>query len=217
MQQTTLSFPEIKLRQSDGHKLRGYFAAQFGEDSDLFHNHGSGNISIYRYPLIQFKIVGGIPMIIGMDEGAQLLIDRFIKIKEIKINDTLYHLNHKNMKSEKVEIGVIADLNTYRFETPWMALNQSNFAQYQNMTETQKSNKLKSILIGNILSLYKGLKHREPQTILVTHQLNPITTKFKDQSMTAFKGSFTTNAILPDYIGIGKSVARGYGTIVKIA
>ncbi|NPA46342.1 MAG: CRISPR-associated endonuclease Cas6 [Chlorobi bacterium] len=34
--------------------------------------------------------------------------------------------------------------------------------------------------------------------------------------MLAFIGMFTTNAVLPDYAGIGKSVARGFGTILKM-
>jgi CRISPR/Cas system CSM-associated protein Csm3 (group 7 of RAMP superfamily) len=38
-------------------------------------------------------------------------------------------------------------------------------------------------------------------------------TKFKNKTMMAFEGSFTSNARLPDLIGLGKSTARGYGTI----
>jgi hypothetical protein len=33
--------------------------------------------------------------------------------------------------------------------------------------------------------------------------------------MMAFEADFVTNAILPKTIGLGKSVARGFGTIVK--
>ncbi|MDZ7899258.1 MAG: CRISPR-associated endonuclease Cas6 [Arcicella sp.] len=34
--------------------------------------------------------------------------------------------------------------------------------------------------------------------------------------MMAFGGTFMTNALLPDYIGLGKSVSRGFGSIVKL-
>ncbi len=40
-------------------------------------------------------------------------------------------------------------------------------------------------------------------------------TGFKDNLMTAIGGGFTTNAMLPDWVGLGKSVSRGYGTIQK--
>ncbi|MDD3175568.1 MAG: CRISPR-associated endonuclease Cas6 [Candidatus Nanoarchaeia archaeon] len=32
----------------------------------------------------------------------------------------------------------------------------------------------------------------------------------------AFKGDFKINFILPDYIGLGKSVSRGYGNVRKV-
>jgi hypothetical protein len=40
-------------------------------------------------------------------------------------------------------------------------------------------------------------------------------TNFKDTKMVAFQGNFITNALLPDEIGIGKAVSRGFGTIKK--
>ena len=38
-------------------------------------------------------------------------------------------------------------------------------------------------------------------------------TQFKNNAMLAFEGGFVTNAILPELVGLGKSVARGFGTI----
>jgi hypothetical protein len=34
--------------------------------------------------------------------------------------------------------------------------------------------------------------------------------------MTGFKGMFAVNFELPDYIGLGKSVSRGFGTIKRL-
>jgi hypothetical protein len=34
--------------------------------------------------------------------------------------------------------------------------------------------------------------------------------------MKMFIGSFVTNAALPNYIGLGKSVARGFGAILQV-
>ncbi len=41
-------------------------------------------------------------------------------------------------------------------------------------------------------------------------------TKFKNQEMLAFNGNFVTNAELPNWVGIGKSPSRGFGTIEKL-
>ena len=35
--------------------------------------------------------------------------------------------------------------------------------------------------------------------------------------MIAFSGRFTANVLLPDFIGLGKSVSRGFGAIQKIS
>ena len=83
MQQTLLQFPNLKLAQRDGHKLRGYFSHLFGQESDLFHNHHPDGKVIYRYPRIQYKVVEGEPMLIGLGEGAQLLVERFLRVKDI--------------------------------------------------------------------------------------------------------------------------------------
>jgi hypothetical protein len=40
-------------------------------------------------------------------------------------------------------------------------------------------------------------------------------TQFKNNTMLAFQASFITNTLLPEYVGLGKSVARGFGTIVS--
>ena len=34
--------------------------------------------------------------------------------------------------------------------------------------------------------------------------------------MTVFAGGFLTNAVLPDYIGLGKAVSPGFGAVKKI-
>lgn len=213
MHLTTLSFPDIKLRQSDGHKLRGYFANTFGQDSDLYHNHREDGTAIYRYPRIQFKIIHGHPVVIGIADGAQLLIDRFLSLKEIEIAGKVYRLKQKQLKSEEVTCGIVQDLITYCFDTPWLALNQRNFSNYKKTDTPGKQQLLKKILIGNILSFYKAMGLFIDETLLVQIALKPIKTNFKNQSMIAFDGQFTTNAVLPMHIGIGKSVSRGYGSI----
>jgi len=216
MHHTLLSFPDIQLRQSDGHKLRGYFAKTFGDESDLFHNHNEDGSAIYRYPRIQFKVTDGYPMILGIQEGAKLLVDRFISLKEIVINEKVYPLQQKNLISGIAQIGISDDLHNYTFLSPWMALNQKNYQVYQQSDTTEKQRLLKKILIGNMLSFYRAIDHMVTENIMVSLQTNQITTSFKNQKMLAFKGQFTANVVLPDMIGLGKSVARGYGTIKKL-
>ena len=216
MYYTLLQFPQIHLPRRDGHKLRGYFAKTFGESSDLYHNHREDGSSIYRYPHIQFKVVQDHPMVIGINQGASLILQRFLDIREIVISGKQYSLDQKNMSSQEIHLGIKAELYQYYFESPWMALNQSNHAKYIAADSLVRKALLSSILTGNILSLYKSTDCMITERILLTHDLRQVTTNFKNQKMLAFIGSFVTNAVLPDHIGLGKSVSRGYGTITKV-
>ncbi len=215
MLQTRLHFPEIFLRQRDGHKLRGYFSDRFGADSDLFHNHTPDGKCIYRYPLIQYKVVKRHPMLIGINEGAHLLMERFLQIKRLEIEDRVYLLEQKHMKSEEVEVGVVNALKTYELMSPWQALNQKNYQIYLGLSPNEKQEQLNRILTNNILGFFKSIDCRIEQQILVTTQLTELPIAFKNKIVLGFKGSFVANVVLPDYIGLGKSVARGFGVIKK--
>ncbi len=214
MQQTLLQFPEVKLLRRDGHKLRGYFAKLFGQESDLFHNHDQDGKSLYRYPRVQYKVVDQTPTLVGLAEGAQLLTERFLQIREIDIDGEIIPLHQKNMRSDQIAVGLSDELLEYKFVTPWYPLNQENFSIYNQAESAKQQNQLKGILTSNILNIFTFDQYYANQQVMVHLNLQrPIFSRFKNQKILTFFGSFVTNAILPDYIGLGKSVARGFGTI----
>lgn len=214
MQQTLLQFPEVKLLRRDGHKLRGYFANLFGQESDLFHNHDADGKSLYRYPRVQYKVVDQTPTLVGLAEGAQLLTERFLQIREIDIDGEIIPLHQKNMRSDQIAVGLSDELLEYEFVTPWYPLNQENFGIYNQAESAKQQDQLKRILINNILNIFTFDEYYADQRVMVhLHLQRPTFSRFKNQKILTFFGSFVTNAILPDYIGLGKSVARGFGTI----
>ncbi|MFK7934865.1 MAG: CRISPR-associated endonuclease Cas6 [Saprospiraceae bacterium] len=219
MHHTILHFPQINLQTRQAHKLRGYFADQFGQESDLFHNHDAATgKSIYRYPRIQYKIVRRHPMVVGIGEGAQLLVERFMRIRELEIEGRRYPTEQKNLKSQEVEIGATEALVEYRFVTPWLALNQENYQRFVHLSPTERQNKLQSILRNNIFSFLKSIPYFEQERVMVHfRQTTEQQTFFKNKAMQTFSGSFVTNMQLPDYIGLGKSTARGFGTIERVS
>ncbi len=213
---TIIRFPEIRLPARDAHKLRGYFGTMFHQHSPLLHNHLESGDSAYRYPLVQYKVLDGVPTLVGLNEGAELLISLFLNIKVLEIGDRSYHVYQKNIESKMINIGLSNDLHAYNFKTLWMALNQQNYAVFITEDEAQQVKHLKSILTGNILSFYKGMDYWAEGTIMANLKItNQCETQFKNNAMLAFEGGFITNALLPETIGLGKSVSRGFGTIVK--
>jgi hypothetical protein len=214
--QVIIKFPNIQLKTRDSHKLRGYFGNLFKEHSPLLHNHYEDGSSRYAYPLVQYKVIDRIPVLIGFQEGAELLMSLFLKIREIDIEGQQFPVLAKNIQQTQCILTVNQQLYNYSFKTLWMALNQENFRKYAQLDEKEKKNFLNHQLQNNILSCYKGLSFRVEERVMAIAQVEEKQTQFKNQSMLAFSGRFTTNAYLPEWIGIGKAVSRGFGTISQI-
>lgn len=216
MHQTIITFPDLRLGQRDGHKLRGYFSRQFGEASDLWHNHRPDGSAIYRYPLIQYKVLRQTPMLVGLGEGAEVLMQHFFDLEKLQIDDWELPIHNKQINSRIYEPGLSTMPHHYRLLTPWFALNQKNYSAYKILPVNEQTAFLERVLSNNLLSFFKGINFWVDGRIQV--QLNDYRTvaaKFKNQTMLMFLGNFVTNAALPDHIGLGQSVARGYGTIER--
>lgn len=212
IEKTIIKFPEIKLLTRDAHKLRGFFGSYFKDKSTLLHNHFNDGTTRYKYPLVQYKVVDNIPLILGFNEGANLLAELFFNIKKIEIEGKSIEISEKHIENSVLELGVSDFCFEYKFKTLWMGLNQNNFNIY--LIEEDKKRMLTKILNGNILSFYKGLDYYTDRLIETEAVFREKQTSFKGKEMLAFEGSFKTNAIIPDYAGLGKSVARGFGTVI---
>lgn len=213
---TIIRFPEIKLQTRDAHKLRGYFGNLFKDHSPILHNHYEDGRFRYRYPTVQYKVLDGVPTLVGLQEGAELLPQLFLKIREIEVDGETYSIHTKNIEHRQAEVGYSDQLHEYRFQTLWMGLNQDNFRRYVQLeTGKEKQVMLEAVLTGQILGLFKNIPViLSPHERLMTKvQLKEKATNFKNNRMLAFEGSFISNVLLPEGIGIGKSVSRGFGTL----
>jgi len=211
--QTIIRLPEIQLNTRDAHKLRGFFGDYFKQHSPLLHNHYEDGTLRYQYPLIQYKVIKSTPTLVALNEGAELLSSLFLKIDQINIEGKTYPVNSKNIEQRKVPAGIGQSLYEYRFETLWMALNQQNHKEYVSLSTEERTDKLNQVLRNNILSFYKGAGIWLDAKVMTKGKFIERETRFKENRMLAFAGSFVTNAQLPSGIGLGKSVARGFGTL----
>jgi hypothetical protein len=213
---TLIRFPDIHLETRDAHKLRGYFGNLFKEHSPLLHNHFEDGQLRYKYPLVQYKVIQEVPMLVGVNEGATLLTALFLKIHELQINGRTYPLMQKNLDHYQATAGLTNDLHSYRFENLWMALNQENHKRYGLLkNQEEKQALLNTLLKNNLLSFFKGIDIWLEASLMTKGTFTEHVTQFKNQAMLAFSGEFVTNALLPDFIGLGKAVSRGFGTVVS--
>lgn len=212
---TTIKFPDITLKTRDAHKLRGFFGNLFKEKSELLHNHYANGKSKYAYPLVQYKVIDKLPVLVGLGEGAELLVNLFLKIDYLDIDGHNIPVYAKNISQHLFEPEVGEELYQYAFKTLWMALNQENYERYRKMNDKGKKAFLNQQLVNNTLSFYKGIGYRTENRIMAKANVTEKQTKFKERNMLAFKGNFVINAKLPDFVGIGKAVSRGFGCVMQ--
>ena len=218
MKVALLTMKDVRLKESQIHKMRGYIGNLFKEH-DLVHNHGEDGKNIFRYPLIQFKTIDkGTPVILAIgDEAIKIFSEIFMKLERIEIDDRILRINEKELSVNDYPFGISENTVTYEFIHPWIALNQENYLKYQELaTVKEKKDMLSKMLVGNILSMSKGLGYTVPARIEAETTLNSIKTKLKGVEVIGFIGSFRANFEIPDFFGIGKSVSRGFGTVERI-
>ncbi len=154
--QTTITFPEIQLPQRAAAQLRGYFGNVFREHSPLLHNHYDDGRTRYAYPLVQYKVIDGMPMLVGLQEGAKLLAELFFQMKTLDIEGRKYPVMERDISFQHTSVGVGEGLTDYRFATLWMPLNQQNHPEYLQKNPDEQRAFLGRILVGNILSFSKA-------------------------------------------------------------
>lgn len=211
----TVKLEGNKVQSRDVPKIRGYLAGRFPQYLEL-HNHLGKDKFNYGYPVIQYKSIGGVPNIIAINDASKILIDIFYDVKEIDMKDKVMSILEKGYVLKTMELGVVDRLIEYEFLTPWIALNQENYAKFARSSEAERVEILKKVLTGNLLSMAKGLDCWVDKPIEVMIKLRPVEVNYKDRKMVGFKGRFMTNFVIPDQLGVGKSVARGFGTVVKV-
>lgn len=220
-------------------QLRGAVAASWPEQS-LLHQHLNGDQDkpmrrmggenvVYMYPRIRYWVENGsIAVIGGIEEGVPVIEELAMRLKQVKLR--LGRLEMKIVENDLImvesnigfPIGISKQnqLNlSYSFYSSWLALNEENYDRYQRAAAGERRDMLRRILIGNILSMSKGLGYVVTEEIKVSKlDVYPVKQPvlLKGVRMVGFKGTFAVNFELPDYIGLGKSVSRGFGTIRRV-
>lgn len=200
------------FKDKDAEGLRGFIGNIFKAQLS-FHNHIASKKFNYSSPLIQYKIIDGKLAIIGIDRGADILIENIEKIKEIreiKLRNKIISVI-PNLTMTFPEIKVTKTFQKYEFKSVWFALNQENYRKYRN------GELLLSIqLRNNIIEFFKMCGIIIEQEIFVEGHFKEKNFFSKNIKMIGFLGEFKTNVILPDDISLGKRKSTGFGRIRSI-
>jgi len=207
--------PEV-FQVQDIPRLRAFLARQFPEYSEI-HNHAENGKFRYSYPEIQFKFLNAAPAIVGYGSGFTILAQVFNKVGFFEINHRRIMINEKSLQVSEEKIGLSSRFLSYRFATPWMALNQKNYHEFISLNPYRREMKLNCILWGNFKTVAHAFEYwiPDPEQVKVNGHFKMREGQFKGNTMLTFSGEFISNFHIPEFLGLGKQVARGYGTVEK--
>lgn len=208
----TAAYKNIELSGADAKNVRGFFADLDRTDS-ILHNHTEEGADIYRYPKIQYKVLHGTPMIVAAEEGIRSIHPHLMEQTSLRIGSRVYSDTALDIHLSERPVGDSREVKSYRFLTPWLALNQKNYQQYRKASEEEKEAILTRALIGNLLSLCKGFQVTVERRLEVTLDLDSKKVLYERNPMEGFTGRFKVNCCIPNLLGIGKGTARGFGTV----
>jgi hypothetical protein len=195
--------------------FRGAMAEKVGREEVLFHNH-LGDKFRYKYPLIQYKAIGGKPAIICIEEGVDHIHKYFEKRDwSIMIGDRKLDMKIASLNLNQFTMQAWEHKFDYRIFN-WLALNQENVKKYNQIDSlAERITFLEGLLKANVLSFAKGINWHVDRTIEVSiKQLDePKAITFKSQKLLAFSAQFSTNVFIPNHIGLGKGVSVGFGVV----
>jgi hypothetical protein len=209
-------FSDIKLNKNQIPFFRGAVAGQF-KQFDMLHNHSEDGRVIYRYAAVQFKTDKKKPLIYAVGRRAiEIFKPIFLNIEKINLNGREYNTIQKEFIIKNENTGIVNEQVVYNFKSAWIALNQVNYLKYKTLSAEEKRSMLKRIAVNNIIGFSKYIQYTVPEKIFIELKLKPISVMLKGEKMIGFTGFIKTNFLLPDGIGIGKSISRGYGIVEKV-
>lgn len=195
--------------------FRGAIISKVPAEYTLFHNHIDDGFR-YRYPLIQYKRIGGNAAIVCIGEGTDA-IGQFFANADFDLQIGNRNATFKVDKVEPSRVLIQPWEQSFKYTCrKWLPLNKENYEQYKNLDGVaERALFLQKILVGNILSMCTGLGIHIEKNIdcSVTNISETSIYRYKGVLMTGFDVEFKTNISLPDYIGLGKGVSLGYGMI----
>lgn len=199
--------------------VRRYFADKYPHP--LFNNHYPDGRSIYRSrgAPFQFKVINNEVYILALNEGvefAQSFMWPDAITMPIGNNGFVIELELSSKETKHASYQP-SSLKCYRNISPYIALNQDKQKAYLSLTEEEKRKAIEKGLANHILAAAKWcgvtVTHRIQTNLIQLKTGIPI--KIKDElKFPPFDVMFESNTEIPDYIGIGKFVSRGYGTLV---
>ncbi|WP_440949935.1 CRISPR-associated endonuclease Cas6 [Methanosphaerula subterraneus] len=165
--------------------------------------------AIHQYPVVQYRVVDGVPTVIGINEGAAVLADLG---ETIVAGGATYPVQGRDASVREEAFGIAEEMLSYEFVTPWIALNQEQARTFYTLKgKDRRDGFVQKILVKQIGSLARAVGYTIPGPVTVASNLHFQKSRLDGAGVILFTGTFSVNFVIPDLLGLGRSVPAGFG------
>lgn len=197
--------------------FRGAVISRVGFDNKTFHNH-EGDKYIYKYPAIQYKVVGKKAALYCVGEGVDEIHNFFgLSNWDIIVQGRKLGLKIDRLDLNSFNFNVWDKMFSYQIRN-WLALNTENYKKYQQLEGlAERIQMLEKTLTGNILSFAKGIDWHidKPVKVEIGQLKGQKMIRYKGVPLMGFDVDFKSNVFLPNFLGLGKSASHGFGVVYQ--
>ncbi|MFH1851109.1 MAG: CRISPR-associated endonuclease Cas6 [Candidatus Neomarinimicrobiota bacterium] len=209
----TLKIITDKPVKKTPYQVKGVFMRQF-PDEEIIPLLDGRYRDQFLYPRVQVKILNEQIYIVGINEGVEPILSLVDKFDFLDFGNITFQVLDTDVDERDDLFRPLTRMIRYRFITPWVALNQTTGIRYRYLNSMEKLNYLSRLLSQNIVFLAREMGMELEEKIFTRLSLTSLFPKTVDETYWgAFNGEFRTNFILPNYLGVGNGITRGYGAI----
>lgn len=197
------------------YQVKGVLMKQFSNEEIIPMLDGSYR-NKFLYPRVQVKILDDIIYIIGVNQGVSPVKKILKNLKALDFGNITFEVTNIEIEEGENKFQPTSGLISYKFVTPWVALNQATGNKYKSLEDSKRPEFLNKLLGQNLVFISREMGIELEKNIFSKVILSSLAPSSVDENhWGAFDGEFQTNFVLPSYIGIGNGITRGYGALLS--
>jgi len=195
------------------YQVKGVFMRQYS-DLEIVPMMDGTYRNRFLYPRVQIKILNEQIYMVGINEGVDPIIELTERLDILDFGNITFQVFDTEVDTKDDQFRPVGRLIRYRLLTPWVALNQMTGSRYRFLNNMERIGFLNRLLGQNIVFLAREMGIELQEKIFTKVNLTSLFPKPVDErNWGAFSGEFRTNFLLPNYLGIGNGITRGYGAV----
>lgn len=195
------------------YQVKGVFMKQYPNSSAIPMLDGRYRDK-FLYPRVQVKILNEQIFLVGIKDGADPVLEMIKELELLNFGNITFNILEKDVEESVDRFKHVDQLLRYRFVSPWVALSKNTQSRYKFLKNKDRIAFLNRLLGQNIVFLAREMGVELNEKVYTKLRLDSLSPKsVYENGWGSFSGEFQTNFVLPNYIGVGNGITRGYGAI----